>query len=308
VSAVRPRPCVVKVGGELVRDAREREVLAHAIAALVLEGTDVVVVHGGGPQATALQKQLGIEPRLVGGRRITDAATLDVMKRAVGGEVNIDLTTAMVASGIRAVGLCGTSAGLVRARRRPPVVVTGGGPEPIDMGFVGDVVDVRTPLFTLLLDAGYVPVVACLAGDGEGNVFNINADVVALSIARALCAEALLLLTSTPGVLRDVRDPGSRIPRLTRDEARRAIADGTIGGGMIPKVEESLAALGAEIGAIHILRATAAGDLRDELAAPGSKGTVLVASAQMRANQIHAEQSALSDFATIVGPRADFSK
>jgi acetylglutamate kinase len=154
--------------------------------------------------------------------------------------------------------------------------VTGGGPEPIDFGFVGDVTGVNVGLLELLVDAGHVPVVACLGADADGACYNINADVVGSQVAVAVGAKALVLVSDVPGVLRDVGDPGSRIPRLTVDEGRRAIADGTVKKGMIPKLEESFTAIAQGVRAVHIVGAASPGDLAREVAHPGSVGTVLV--------------------------------
>ena len=258
---------VVKLGGEVVGGAKMAE-LARDLRALADGGSRVVVTHGGGPQATALSKKLGLEPRMIGGRRVTDAATLDVMKMVIAGQVNVDLCAQLRAAGLRPVGLHD----IVRAHKRPPRVVSGGGPEPIDFGHVGDVDDFDLPLVERVLAGGWLPVVACLGHGSDGAVYNINADIVANQLAGALRADALVLVTGAPGVLRNIEDPSSRIPRLTVDEGKRAIADGVVSGGMIPKLEESFAALALGARAIYIV----AGDLARAVREPGAVGTVLV--------------------------------
>jgi acetylglutamate kinase len=268
-------PLVLKLGGEVVAGPYLGAIAADVVE-LAASGTPVVIVHGGGPQATDLQKRLGQSPNIVAGRRITDDATLDVMKMTVAGKVNVDLCAALLASGGKPVGLHGASARVVDAKRRPPRVVAGGGPEPIDFGHVGDVVGVNGELVSLLLSAGYVPVIACLGADAEGHVFNINADTVANRIAIALDATALVLVTDVSGVLRDVADPSSRIARLTRADAKAAVESGIITKGMIPKVEESFAAIAEGVRAVHIVGKLARGDLAREAREPGSVGTVLV--------------------------------
>lgn len=268
---------VIKVGGEIFQQAGVLPAVARDVAAVVARGERVVMVHGGGPQATALQKQLGQTPRVVAGRRITDEATLDVMKMVVGGKLNMDLCGALIAAGVRPVGLHGASARAIAGERRPPKPLAGAGPEPIDMGLVGDVTGVNRDLLDLLLGAGYTPVLACLATTEAGQVLNINADVVANQVAQALGAAHLVMVTGVPGVLRDVSDPGSRIPRLSVAEARQAIADGTAQGGMIPKLEESIAVLeSGVVGAIHIVGQLGEGELVRAIASPGAVGTVLV--------------------------------
>jgi acetylglutamate kinase len=267
---------VIKLGGEVVASAH-MAAIAGDVAEMQSRGEHVVVVHGGGPQATELQKKLGQTPKIVAGRRITDAETLDVMKMIVAGKVNVVACAALVAAGARPVGLHGASALTVQAVKRPPRVVTGGGPDPIDFGHVGDVTNVNEELLALLSRAGYVPVVACLGADAAGNVYNINADVVANRLAIALDAKALVLVSDVPGVLRDVRDPASRITRLSVADGRRAIADGIVTKGMIPKLEESFAAIAEGVHAVHVVGRLERGQLAREVAEPGSVGTVLVA-------------------------------
>lgn len=270
------RPIVIKIGGEVVGSG-EAAVLAADLKTLVGGGARVAIVHGGGPQATALQKQLGLETKQVAGRRVTDAATLDVMKMVLAGKLNVDLCATLAAAGLAPVGLHGASGLVVRATRRPPKVYPNAGPEPVDMGFVGDVVGFNLELLGTLWSAGYLPVIACLGADAAGGVYNINADMVGNQLAAALAAERLFLVTSTPGVLRDVNDPSSRLARLTVAEAKQAITDGVVTGGMIPKLEEAMAVVDQGVGAIHILGKLAAGDLVRAVAEPGSVGTTLVA-------------------------------
>ena len=267
-------PVVIKLGGDVLA-APALGAVAADIARARAAGARLIVVHGGGPQATALSRQLGLEPRLVGGRRITDDPTLDVMKMVVAGKLNVDLVAALRAAGAPAVGVSGTS-GVIRAHRRPPRVVSGGGDAPVDFGLVGDVDGFDRALLDALDGAGYLPVLACLAaGDAEGGlVLNINADVVASQLAAALGAAALVACTAVGGVRRDKDDPGSRLPRLTVAEARAAIAGGSVQGGMIPKLEEAFAPLAAGVGAVHVV---GPGEIAASLAAPGSAGTLLVA-------------------------------
>ncbi len=265
---------VVKLGGEVVQGPYMAAIAAdlkelHAQAA-------VIVVHGGGPQATELQKKLGQTPNIVAGRRITDADTLDVMKMIVAGKVNVDLCAALLGAGALPVGLHGASACTVHATKRPPRVVSGGGPDPIDFGHVGDVASVNLTLLSLLIEAGFIPVVACLGADEQGNVYNINADIVANKLAIATDARALFLITDVPAVLRDVNDPTSRIARLTIADGKKAIAAGVVTKGMIPKLEESFAALELGVRAVHIVGRLLAGQLAKEASQPGSVGTVLV--------------------------------
>jgi len=268
---------VIKLGGEVVKAKAVLSVVCADIAALAKQGLPIVVVHGGGPQATELQTKLGLAPRIVAGRRVTDDATLDVMKMAVAGAVNVDLCAALTAAGARPVGLNGSSSAVIKAHKRPPRVLAGAGPDPIDLGNVGDVDDIDQSLVTLLLSAAYLPVLACLGADLEGRVYNINADVVANKAAARLNAHALVLVTDVAGVLRDVNDPSSRVAKLTAAEGRKAIEDGVVTKGMIPKLEESFAAIAEGVRSVYIVGKLAPGDLARAVSEPGSVGTVLVA-------------------------------
>jgi acetylglutamate kinase len=270
-------PIVIKLGGEVVKAKAILTILCKDIATLAQQGLPVVVVHGGGPQATELQKKLGQSPRIVAGRRVTDQETLDVMKMAVAGAVNVDLCAALTAAGARPVGLHGASSAMIRAHKRPPRVVAGAGPDPIDFGHVGDVDGIDQGLVTLLLGALYLPVLACIGADESGNVYNINADLVANKTASLLDARALVLVTDVPAVLRDVSDPKSRIARMTAAEGKKAIEDGVVTQGMIPKLEESFAAIAEGVRAVHIVGRLEPGDLARAVNKPGSVGTMLVA-------------------------------
>jgi acetylglutamate kinase len=276
VAVSRQARIIIKLGGDVLGGAALTAVageLAKARAADVDVGRRIAIVHGGGPQATELSKRLGLEPKIVGGRRVTDEATLDVMKMVVSGKLNVDLCAALRAAGVPAVGLSGTS-GLIRATKRPPRVVSGGGSEPVDFGFVGDVEGFDVALIETLESSGYVPVIACLGGDVRGGALNINADVVASQLAAAMKADALVACTAVGGVRKNKDDASSRLAKLTVAEAKAAIADGTVQGGMIPKLEEAFAPLEAGVAAVHIV---GPGEIAASLAQPGSVGTLLVA-------------------------------
>ena len=265
----RPVDAVIKLGGDVL----EGEALADAAAeiARARAGRRLLVVHGGGPQVTALARRLGIEPHIVAGRRITDDPMLAVVKRVISG-LNVDLVAALRADGVPAFGVSGAS-GVIRAHRRPPRVISGAGDAPIDFGLVGDIDGFDVELLDALADRDALPVIACLGADTTGQVLNINADVVASQLAAAVGAGALVACTAVGGVRRDKDDPATRIPRLTVEEAKAAIADGTVQGGMIPKLEEAFAPLTAGVGAVHIV---APSEIATSLADPGSVGTLLV--------------------------------
>lgn len=293
-SRTAPMTAVLKFGGEVVADRSALVGVLRDVASLVRCGWRFVVCHGGGPQAGALQGRLGLDVVKVGGRRVTDEATLQIMKYVLAGEVSVDVVAAAASVGLRAVGLSGVSAGIVTARRRPPVVVSGGGRDPVDFGLVGDVERIDADLLEVLWAGGYTPVLNTLGIEAsptrEGEpceVFNINADTVASAVAGALGADHLFLMTDVPGVLRDKDDPSTRIPRLHASEAREAIAAQAIVGGMIPKVEDALHYLATDegtgaIGAVHILGASP-GALEGAARSPGERGTVLLPDEATRA-------------------------
>jgi acetylglutamate kinase len=277
LSGFRGRWFVVKIGGELAMDKPKLAAsVGAAVRAFLDAGIRVAVIHGGGPQATDLQKKLGLQPKMVGGRRVTDEATLEVMKMSLAGQVSVDVAAAFRLAGVPALCTTGVSAGLVDAVKRPPKVISGAGPDPVDLGLVGDVAGVDVALFERIAAAGIVPVLGSLAGDGQGNVFNINADTVATRVAAKLGAAKLFLVSNVPGVLANKDDPSTRLPTLTPAEARAKIASGVIQGGMIPKVEESLEMLEEGIEAIHIVGISPNDAVLREAEKAGSQGTAFL--------------------------------
>lgn len=255
----RGQRIVVKVGGEVVLHAKSLDSLASQIALLSRQGVEVVLVHGGGPQADTLANRLGHMVRKVAGRRVTDDAALEVAKMVYGGSINADLLAALGKHGARAVGLSGVDSNLVRVSRRPPVPVRqtpDTAEEWVDFGHVGDIVSVDISLLVLLLKNGYTPVVASLAGDGEGNVYNVNADTIAQALAGALEAARLVIFTNVPGILSDPGDPASILRVCTVAQLEGLIHSGTISGGMLPKVHNCVEALAAGVRQVQILDGT----------------------------------------------------
>jgi acetylglutamate kinase len=275
------RVAVVKVGGDVILGDEERAGLGPNIRDLLEEGLQVVVLHGGGPQATALQTRLGQKAVKVAGQRVTSKEDLTVVAQAICGEVNVALTCALLAAGVPAFGCHGASGALVQATKRPPRVVPGEGDAPIDYGEVGDVVHVDDTLLRGLLDLGVVPVIATLGVEkSTGRPFNINADTTAVELARALQAELLLLTTAVGGVFRDLNDKSSRFDLLTEKTARALLRDGVIVGGMIPKIEEALTVIDAGVGAVAILGASEPGAFRAAARGDGTRGTRICRSEQ----------------------------
>ena len=235
---------VVKLGGAVLEDPAA----VAAVWAGVARAPGAVVVHGGGPQATALARRLGHEPRVVAGRRVTSDLDLDVALWTLRGALNARLVASASGTGARAVGLSGADGGLVTVRRRPPVDVDG---ETVDFGWVGDVEAVDPAVLRALLAAGFVPVVASVCADAAGALYNVNADTVAFEVAAALGA-SLALVTEAGGVRRDPSDPASALRQITGAEVDAGVAAGWIAGGMRPKLEVARAALARGAASVRV--------------------------------------------------------
>ncbi len=239
-------PWVLKLGGDVVRDAEGLEGLAAEIRDCHISGQPLVIVHGGGPQGTAIMNRLGLEPRFAGGRRITDESTLEAMVMALPGQTSTALTAILTKEGVPALGVSGVSSFLVEAEKRPPREIVGH-EELVDFGLVGDIRQVNTKAIMALIEAGFVPVIACLGMDRQGQVLNINADVVAVDLAARLKAELLVAVAGVPGVLADPSDMDSRFSQIDETLFAQQIEAGTIQGGMIAKLEEAFRAREAGI-------------------------------------------------------------
>jgi len=244
---------VVKVGGDILLDEIQKQGLVANVKGLMVKGWRVILLHGGGPQVSDLQERLGIPVNKVAGRRVTSVDDLTVVKQALCGQVNVDLVSMLVAQGVNAFGCHGASGQIILAKRRPPVVISGGGPKSIDFGEVGDVETINAQVLTTLLENDLVPVIASLGVGKEGEIFNINADTSVVQIARHLSAELLIFVTGIGGIYENIKDPASRITTLNEESAIHLIECGVIVDGMIPKVEEALSLLRSGVGGIAIV-------------------------------------------------------
>jgi len=278
VRAYRDHSFVVKLGGDVISDVEALDHVAGQLGLLHSLGIRIVVVHGGGPQASALLRRLGHEPQLVAGRRVTDDAALEVAKLVYPGLLSTELLSALRSHQVQGVGISGVDADLITAHRRPPVSVTAddGITRMVDYGHVGDIDSVDPRVLLTLLEARFVPVVASLAGDGEGNVYNVNADTVAETLAIALKAEKLIFLTGAPGVLRDRNDPSSLVAFADPDDLAELLKSGRIEGGMRPKVEACIRAATGGVERTHIIDGRAADALLLEVFTGAGCGTMIV--------------------------------
>ncbi|MFQ5845920.1 MAG: acetylglutamate kinase, partial [Planctomycetota bacterium] len=269
---------VVKCGGEIARDAEALDHLARDVALCEHVGVHLLLVHGGGPQATELSQRLGNEPEIIQGRRVTDDASLEVAKMVFAGQINIDILGALRRQGLRAVGLSGVDAGIVDAVRRPETDVHDpetGETRRVDFGHVGDIRGVDTRLLRKLLDEGYVPVVSSLGGDDQGRIYNINADTVAARIAVDLGADKLILLTDAPGLLENPGDAASRISHVSARRCEELLAAGSVRGGMVPKIHTLVEAVRAGVPRAHVLDGKAPHSLLVELFTKEGTGTMV---------------------------------
>jgi acetylglutamate kinase len=271
---------VLKLGGRPLSDPDILDSLAFDLARLVREGIRVVVVHGGGPQLSELSSRLGLETRKINGRRVTDKETLKLAKMVFSGEISTDVVAALRRHGIAGIGLSGVDGNLIDARRRLPVELLDmetTRSEWVDFGYVGDIVGVDPSVLNVLLDQGFVPVIASLGADGDGEVLNINADTVASEVAVALGASKLILMSDVPGLLRDLEDADSRIREMTTEEARGLMSSGVVLNGMLPKIGNAIRTVEAGTPHVHLIDGHTPHVLLEEIHQPGSHGTFLTA-------------------------------
>ena len=244
---------VIKYGGNaMINDALKENVMRD-VALMKFVGIRPILVHGGGPEITGFLKKVGKESTFVSGLRVTDEETVEIAEMVLDGKLNSEIVGLLNLRGVRAVGLSGKDAGLIKAQKKLATVYENDTAHQVDIGYVGEVTEIDTGLITDLLDQGYVPVVAPIGMGAHGESYNINADYVAAEIAGALHAEKMLLLTDVEGVYKDFADKGSLISQLCMAEAREYICSGVIEGGMIPKVEACLRALEAGAHKAHII-------------------------------------------------------
>ena len=247
---MREKITVVKVGGAVVEDEAQLTLLLKHFSAI---SGRKVLIHGGGRRATQVAASLGIESKMVNGRRITDKDMLSVVTMVYGGLVNKNLVARLQANGVNALGLTGADVDVIRSHKRP---IKDG----VDFGFVGDVDRADGEMLSKLIEAGITPVMAPLTHDGQGNILNTNADTIASETAKALAPYydvTLIFSFEKKGVLSNPDDDNSVIPTITRADFERYKADGTISGGMLPKIENALSAIDAGVSRVIITLATA---------------------------------------------------
>ena len=269
---------VVKLSGKVTEDQDQLNSLAEEITLCNQVGIHIAVIHGGGKQLTAIAERLGITQRIVNGRRVTDAETLEVAKMVFAGQINTDILSALRRAGADTVGLSGLDGNTIHARRREIQNVLNqetGEVEMIDFGHVGDIVEINVRLIRLLLENGYIPVLSSLGADEQGNVYNINADTIAAEIAVHLQAEKLILLTDVDGILLDRNDPSSRMSRLAVEEAESLVRGKIVSAGMLPKIAAIAHLIRRGVRSAHIINGGKRNALLNEVFTDEGAGTMI---------------------------------
>lgn len=264
---------VLKAGGDAFESLESTRALMEQIGILHQVGIRVVVVHGGGPQATKLSERLGLESRFVDGRRVTDKATLEVATMVMNGEINTRVLAACRELGVPAVGISGVDGGLIRATRRPPVEREGG---TVDYGFVGDIKRVDPTVVAKLLEDDLVPVVSPISADDSGTLLNINADTIAAALACELKAEKLILATGVAGILESLDDPRSLVSYVDVAGLERLKQEGKLKDGMLPKATAIEKALAGGVPRVHVISYSLPDSLLLEVFTNEGTGTMVV--------------------------------
>ncbi|MBE5766515.1 MAG: acetylglutamate kinase [Clostridiales bacterium] len=256
---------VVKYGGHAMLDNELKRAVMRDIALLNQVGVKVVLVHGGGPEISEMLKRVGKQSEFVRGLRVTDAETAEIVQMVLAGKINKGLVAHLGAIGGRAIGLCGMDGNMIEAETMDP-----------ELGFVGKITKINPKPIVDMLDMGYIPVISTVGCDSDGGVYNINADTAAARIASALGAESLLNMTDIVGLLRDKDDPESLIPVVKVSEAPALIEDGTISGGMIPKIECCIEAMKNGVTRVFIIDGRIPHSILIELLTDEGIGTMFV--------------------------------
>jgi acetylglutamate kinase len=270
------RTFVVKAGGAVFADDASTRALVEQLGILHEVGIRVVLVHGGGPQSTALAEALAVPSEFVQGRRVTDARSLRVSTMVLNGEINTRILAAARDAGLPAVGMSGVDAGLIRAVKRPPVHLEAHGD--VDYGFVGDIQTVNEDVLIRQLDAGFLPVISPLSADDQGTLLNINADTVAAAVAVALKAEKLILATGAAGILGDPADPGSLVSYLDLKGLEAMHAEKRLADGMLPKAAAIEQAIRGGVHRVHVISHDLPDSLLLEVFTNEGTGTLVVES------------------------------
>lgn len=257
---------LIKYGGNAMQNEELKKAVMGDIVLLSMIGMKVVVVHGGGPEISDMLKRTGTQSQFVNGLRVTDEATMDIVQMVLAGKVNKNLVNLVEMAGGKAMGISGVDGRLIKAHQLDP-----------DLGQVGEIDDIDIKPITDLLSMGYIPIVSTIGCDGEGNLYNINADTAAARIAGKLGAESMLTMTDISGVLRDKDDPETLLSRITVSEVPQLMAEGVISGGMIPKIQCCVEAIRRGVKRVFIIDGRVEHSMLMELLTDAGLGTMFTA-------------------------------
>jgi acetylglutamate kinase len=267
---------LIKMGGHAIVDPEIMEKIVQDIVLLKFVGIHPVIVHGGGPEITEKMERMGKKPEFVAGLRITDDETLEIARMVLVGNVNSKIVSLISRHGGKGIGISGSDGRLIVAKKLALQRVTVGGVEKdIDLGWVGETEVINPEIVMILAGKGYIPVISPIATDEKGNDLNVNADTVAGDIGVAIGAKKIISLTDVPGILRDPKDPKTRISRIASNEIETLIADNIISGGMIPKIKSSASALKGGVRQVHIIDGGSPHSLLIELFTNEGIGTMI---------------------------------
>lgn len=259
---------VIKYGGNAMNNPEIIKTILQDVAALKTVGVYPVVVHGGGPEINAMLARVGKESRFVNGLRVTDEETMDIVQMVLCGKINKNICSLLGSMGVKAVGLCGKDSSLIGVRKKPPV-------DGVDYGYVGEITSVNADMIEDLCLEDYVPVIASIGTDANGASYNINADTAAGEVGAAIGAHKLIYLTDIDGIRRDPADPSTLMPEVRLSEVERMIENGTISGGMIPKVRSCVNAVKRGIKHVNIVCGTIPHSILVELFTDRGIGTLI---------------------------------
>ncbi len=266
---------VIKIGGHAMVSEDILEKTVKDILLLYFVGIRPVVVHGGGPEISEKMKRFGIQPKFVDGLRITDRETIEIVEMVLDGKINSKIVSYFIKNGGKAVGMSGKDGLLVVARKKKIKKKVGESEVEVDLGFVGETEYVNPRILEIIVDNGYIPVISPVAIDLNGNIYNMNADIVAGDIAGALKAKKLIMLTDVDGIYRDRNDGSSLISKMSKDELEGMLRDGRLDGGMIPKAEAIINALNNGVEKAHIINGSREHSILIELFTKEGIGTMV---------------------------------
>ena len=269
ISAFSSKTIVIKYGGNAMNDESTVRTVMQDVAALKIVGVNPILVHGGGPEINSMLSRMHIEPRFCSGLRVTDEKTMEIVQMVLAGKVNKNAVSLLNTLGVKAVGLCGKDADLIRVTKYTPE-------NGDDLGYVGEITEINSKLLSTLC-ADYIPVISSIGTDGNGNSYNVNADTAAGAIGGAMNAEKLIYLTDTDGIRRKENDPSTLISKISVAEMEKMIASGEISGGMIPKAKSCIRAIECGVKSVQIVNGTIPHSILLELFTDSGIGTMVTA-------------------------------